>query len=89
VYEADLNGFKTDTLSELARKKGIAIRNATKESLVSSLVKVLTLADLSRGQLAEILHNIGESASGSVDAIRAKVAGAASQRQSARSAARR
>eukprot|EP00775_Hariotina_reticulata_P008024 gene8023-8220_t len=89
VYEADLNGFKTDTLSELARKKGIAIRNATKESLVSSLVKVLTLTDLSRGQLAEILHNIGESASGSVDAIRARVAAAATQRQSARIGARR
>jgi len=87
VYEADLSGFKVDTLSELARKKGIPMRNATKDSLVTSLAKVLTLADLSRGQLAEILEKLGQAAGGSVDDMRSRVAAAASQRQNARSSA--
>ena len=87
VYEADLSGFKVDTLSELARKKGIPMRNATKDSLVTSLAKVLTLADLSRGQLAEILEKLGQAAGGSVDDMRSRVAAAASQRQNARSMA--
>lgn len=87
VYASDLSGFKVDTLSELARKKGIPMRNATKDSLVTSLSKVLTLADLNRGQLSEILEKIGQPARGSVDEMRRSVAAAASQRQSARSSA--
>ena len=53
-------------------------------SLVNQLVKSITLADLSRGQLIEILSNIGQSTSGSVEDLRSRVAAAASQRQSAR-----
>jgi hypothetical protein len=86
VYEADLSAFKVDVLADMARKKGIAVRNATKDSLVRELVRSLTLNDLSRGQLVEILHNIGQSPSGSVEQMRSAVAAAASQRQNARSA---
>lgn len=43
-----------DTLSELARKKGISMRNATKQDLVSQLSRVLKKSDLSKGQLAEL-----------------------------------
>lgn len=87
VYEADLSAFKVDVLADMARKKGISVRNATKDSLVRELTRSLTLNDLSRGQLVEILHNIGQSPSGSVEQMRSAVAAAASQRQSARSTA--
>jgi hypothetical protein len=60
------------------------MRNATKDSLVSQLVKSITLADLSRGQLIEILSNINQSTNGSVEDLRSRVAAASSQRQSAR-----
>jgi hypothetical protein len=43
-----------DTLSEIARKKGISMRNATKQDLVSQLSRVLKKSDLSKGQLAEL-----------------------------------
>jgi hypothetical protein len=89
VYEADLSAFKVDVLADMARKKGIAVRNATKDSLVRELSRSLTLNDLSRGQLVEILHNIGQSPSGSVEQMRSAVAAAASQRQNARSTAGR
>jgi hypothetical protein len=89
VYEADLSAFKVDVLADMARKKGIAVRNATKDSLVRELVRSLTLNDLSRGQLVEILHNIGQSPSGSVEQMRSAVAAAASARQNARSTAGR
>jgi hypothetical protein len=87
VYEADLSAFKVDVLADMARKKGISVRNATKDSLVRELVRSLTLNDLSRGQLVEILHNIGQSPSGSVEQMRSAVAAAASQRQNARATA--
>ncbi|WIA17649.1 hypothetical protein OEZ85_014454 [Tetradesmus obliquus] len=87
VYEADLSAFKVDVLADMARKKGISVRNATKDSLVRELTRSLTLNDLSRGQLVEILHNIGQSPSGSVEQMRSAVAAAASQRQSARATA--
>jgi hypothetical protein len=87
VYEADLQAFKIDELAGMARKKGISVRNATKDSLVRELSRSLTLNDLSRGQLVEILSNIGQSASGSVEQMRSAVAAAASQRQNARSKA--
>ncbi|KAF6262751.1 hypothetical protein COO60DRAFT_1494698 [Scenedesmus sp. NREL 46B-D3] len=87
VYEADLTAFKVDVLADMARKKGISVRNATKDSLVRELSRSLTLNDLSRGQLVEILHNIGQSPSGSVEQMRSAVAAAASQRQNARSTA--
>ncbi|KAF6262750.1 hypothetical protein COO60DRAFT_1699161 [Scenedesmus sp. NREL 46B-D3] len=87
VYEADLSAFKVDVLADMARKKGISVRNATKDSLVRELSRSLTLNDLSRGQLVEILHNIGQSPSGSVEQMRSAVAAAASQRQNARAMA--
>jgi hypothetical protein len=87
VYEADLSAFKVDVLADMARKKGISVRNATKDSLVRELVRSLTLKDLSRGQLVEILHNIGQPTSGSVEQMRSAVAAAASQRQNARAMA--
>jgi hypothetical protein len=43
-----------DTLSELARKKGISMRNATKQDLVSQLSRVLKKSDLSKAQLNEM-----------------------------------
>jgi len=54
VSTSELNAFKIDTLSELARKKGISMRNATKQDLVSQLSRVLKKSDLSKGQLAEL-----------------------------------
>jgi hypothetical protein len=43
--------LQTDTLSELARKKGISMRNATKQDLVAQLSRVLKTSDLSKGQV--------------------------------------
>ena len=40
--------LQIDTLSELARKKGISMRNATKQDLVSQLSRVLKKSDLSK-----------------------------------------
>jgi len=53
---SELNAFKIDTLSELARKKGISMRNATKQDLVSQLSRVLKKSDLSKAQLGELQH---------------------------------
>jgi hypothetical protein len=62
----ELRAFKIDTLSELARKKGISMRNATKDSLVNELSRVLKRADLSKAQLAELGHlqSVGGASSG-------------------------
>jgi hypothetical protein len=54
VSERELGSLKIDTLSELARKKGISMRNATKQDLISQLARVLKHSDLSKGQAAEI-----------------------------------
>jgi len=43
-----LFALQIDTLSELARKKGISMRNATKQDLVSQLSRVLKKSDLSK-----------------------------------------
>jgi len=43
--------MQIDTLSELARKKGISMRNATKQDLVSQLSRVLKRSDLSKNQV--------------------------------------
>jgi hypothetical protein len=54
-----------DTLSELARKKGISMRNATKQDLISQLARVLKHSDLSKGQAAEIKAASAAPAGGS------------------------
>jgi hypothetical protein len=54
LSSSELNAFKIDTLSELARKKGISMRNATKQDLVSQLSRVLKKSDLSKAQLNEM-----------------------------------
>jgi len=56
LSSTELNAFKIDTLSELARKKGISMRNATKQDLVSQLSRVLKKSDLSKAQLGELEH---------------------------------
>jgi hypothetical protein len=56
VSSSELSAFKIDTLSELARKKGISMRNATKQDLVSQLSRVLQRSDLSKAQLRELDH---------------------------------
>jgi hypothetical protein len=64
VSERELSGLKIDSLSELARKKGISMRNATKQDLVSQLSRVLKHSDLSKGQAAEIAAGSTASAGG-------------------------
>jgi hypothetical protein len=64
VSERELAGLKIDSLSELARKKGISMRNATKQDLVSQLSRVLKHSDLSKGQAAEIAAGSTASAGG-------------------------
>jgi len=87
IFEADLSSFKIDDLTTLARKVGIEVRNATKDSLVKQLASKATVADLSKGNLVDILSKVGGSISGSVEDLRNRVRGAASQRQSARATA--
>ena len=87
IFEADLSSFKIDDLTTLARKVGIDVRNATKSSLVRALISKATVADLSKGNLVDILSNVGGSISGSVEDLRSRVRAAASQRQSARALA--
>ena len=87
IFEADLSSFKIDDLTTLARKVGIEVRNATKDSLVRALTSKATVADLSKGNLVDILSKVGGSISGSVEDLRNRVRAAASQRQSARATA--
>lgn len=87
IYEADLAAFKIDDLTTLARKVGIEVRNATKDGLVRTLATKATVADLSKGNLVDILSTLGQSISGSVEDLRSRVRSAASARQSARAMA--
>lgn len=87
IYEADLAAFKIDDLTTLARKVGIEVRNATKDGLVRTLATKATVADLSKGNLVDILSTLGQSISGSVEDLRSRVRSAASARQSARALA--
>jgi len=87
LFDADLATFKIDDLTTLARKVGIDVRNATKDSLVRSVVAKATVADLSKGSLVDILSKLGQPIKGSVEDLRSRVRAAASERQSARALA--
>lgn len=84
LFEGDMASFKIDDLTTLARKVGIDVRNATKDSLVRAVAAKATVADLSKGNLVDILSKLGKSISGSVEDLRSRVRAAASERQSAR-----
>jgi len=84
LYEADLSSLRIDDLTQLARKVGVDVRNATKDSLARTLVTKATVADLSKGNLVDILSKIGQPISGSIEDLRSRVRAAASSRQSAR-----
>jgi hypothetical protein len=84
LFESDLSSFKIDDLTTLARKVGIDVRNATKDSLTRAVAAKATVADLSKGNMVDILSKLGQGISGSVEDLRSRVRAAASQRQSAR-----
>jgi hypothetical protein len=87
VFAADLAGFKIDELSQLARKLGVSLRNATKDSLSRELAGKLKVADLSKGQLVEILSRVGQPITGSLSDLQERVRASAATRQSGRSLA--
>jgi hypothetical protein len=87
VFATDLAGFKIDELSQLARKLGVSLRNATKDSLSRELAGRLKVADLSKGQLVEILSRVGQPITGSLSDLQERVRSSAAARQSGRSLA--